>query len=275
MNMKNIGIVYHPRHEGAASLAERLCQLAREQGVGAWLESAWETGNLKTRVPGCDLVIAVGGDGTILRAAQAIMPNVIPLLGIKMGQLGFMTELSAAETIERLPEALAGGGWQDERSLLEARLNGTSDVFYALNDVVVARGAIARLIQVAVAIDDGPPSGYKADGIIVATATGSTAYSLAAGGPVLYPASADILLTPILPHPERGFSYVLPPASVVQLTIGRAQQASLTIDGHVNRTMESGDVVEVRRSQERFVFLRLHPRRPLSARLQNEFKENR
>ena len=275
MTIKRIGIIYHPRHGGAASLAEKLCQMARASGADVWLESAWEAGNLKTKIPDSGLVITVGGDGTILRAARAIMPQSIPLLGIKTGQLGFMTELTVAEALERLPEALAGGGWYDARALLEARTSqpGT-EVFFALNDVVVARGPVARLIQVAVAIDDGQSSTYRADGVIVATATGSTAYSLAAGGPVLYPVSQDMVLTPILPHPDQGYSYVLPPSSIIRLTVGRAQQASLTVDGHVSIPLNSGDSVEVRCSQEVFTFLRLHPKSPLSARLQNDFKEN-
>jgi len=153
----------------------------------------------------------------------------------------------------------------DERTMLEASLiTGVSDsnppgVFYALNDVVLARGEIAKLVQINTSIDDKPLASYRADGVILATPTGSTGYSLAAGGPVIYPQSADLLLVPIVSHLGWSHSLVLPSASTVKMQIITPNQATLSIDGHTNIPVSSGSTVIVRQSTLKTRFLRLHP----------------
>ncbi len=196
--MKRVGIVYHPLNEGAFSLAQKLADFLDTRGVSSWLCSAREGKQVTEQVTGSDLILTIGGDGTILRAAQAVVPQSIPITGINLGKLGFMTELAADEAMSKLPALLAGEGWIDERAMLEAELNTgkgqKSKRFFALNDVVIARGEIARIIHVEATIDGEPLTTYKADGVIVATATGSTGYSLAAGGPILHPNSCQFLL---------------------------------------------------------------------------------
>ena len=173
-----------------------------------------------------------------------------------------MTELGADEAMAKLPALLAGEGWIDERALLEAKFSVSdkepSSIFYALNDVVVARGAIARVVYVEASIDDEPLTTYRADGVIVATATGSTGYSLAAGSPILHPQAKEFLLLPILPHLSSAYTVVLPSTAVVKLQINTVHQAILSIDGHINLTLTNGAVVTVKHSSNRARFLRIH-----------------
>jgi NAD+ kinase len=146
--VKKVGILYHPMKKAAGNLARKLEGLLNNHSVSAWRCSAWKGEEIKTRIDGTDLVLSIGGDGTILRAAQAVANTTTPITGINLGRLGFMTELSAEEAVARLPALLAGEGQIDERAMLEAQFTGSKQIFYALNDVVLARGAIARTISV-------------------------------------------------------------------------------------------------------------------------------
>jgi len=262
--VKRVGILYHPMIEAAHSLAEKLEKFLDSNGVSAWLCSAWEGERAKAQVSGTDLILSIGGDGTILRAAQAVVPGLTPITGINLGRLGFMTELSTDEAEAKLPALLAGEGWIDERAMLEAELlptgqeHETAQMFYALNDVVVARGAISRIVYVEASIDGELLTTYRADGVIVATATGSTGYSLAAGGPILHPQAKESLLLPIVPHLGSAYTLVLPSTAVVKLRISTAHQATLSIDGHINLPLPSGAIVTIRHSSNRARFLRIH-----------------
>jgi len=263
--MKRVGILYHPMKEAAYALAKKLEEFLGSSGFPVWLCSAWEAETAKAQVNGTDLILSIGGDGTILRAAQAVVSGLTPITGINLGTLGFMTELSVAEAMGKLPALLAGEGWIDERSLLEAELfspdegHEPSGVFYALNDVVVARGAVARVIYVAASIDGEPLAIYKADGVIVATATGSTGYSLAAGGPILHPQAKESLLLPILPHLTSAYTVVLPSTATVKLLLSTTQPATLSIDGHINLPLSNGATITVKHSSNTVRFLRIHP----------------
>jgi NAD+ kinase len=257
--IKKVGILYHPMKKAAGNLARKLEGLLNNHSVSVWRCSAWEGEEIKTRVDGTDLVLSIGGDGTILRAAQALVNTTTPITGINLGRLGFMTELSAEEAIAKLPVLLAGEGQIDERAMLEARLTGSKQIFYALNDVVLARGGMARTISVEASIGDEQLATYKADGVIVATATGSTGYSLAAGGPILHPQSREFTLLPIMPHLSLAYPLVLPPETVVRLHVVTTHEATLSIDGHINLPLSSGTTLVVRSSAHRARFLRIHP----------------
>jgi NAD+ kinase len=263
MKIKKIGILYHPMVETTSSRARDLNDFLLSRGLEVWSCSAWETERAVSQLNGTDLILANGGDGTLLRAAQVALENQTPITGINMGNLGFLTEFKADEALDRLPELLAGRGWLDERTMLEARLftvepnNSPSVPFYALNDVVLARGAIAKLIQIETSIDDKPVTTHRADGVILATATGSTSYALAAGGPVLYPHSADYLLVPIVPHLTAGYSLVVPSTGVVKLKLITHNQGVLSIDGHINIPVSNGAVITIQTSAKKTRFLRL------------------
>jgi NAD+ kinase len=274
--MGKIGILYHPMIKAAHTLAEELKDFLSARGISVWLCSAWEGEKAKAQANDTDLVLTIGGDGTILRAAQMAVPGRIPITGINLGRLGFMTELSAGEAKDRLSALLAGEGWLDDRAMLEAELGATesepSRTFYALNDVVVARGAVARVVYIEASIDGQPLTTYKADGVIVATATGSTGYSLAAGGPILHPQAKEFLLLPIMPHLSPAYTMVLPATAVVSLRLTTAHQATLSIDGHINLLLSSGAVITVRHSSYTGRFLRIHPETSFYGSLEQKLK---
>jgi NAD+ kinase len=205
---------------------------------------------------------------------QSIIPGQTPIVGINLGKLGFMTELDADEAIEKLPRLLDGEGWTDERAMLQAELdsNGKKQVFHALNDVVVARGEVVRLIRVDVTIDGQSLTTYKTDALIAATATGSTGYALAARGPILYPQSRDFLLVPVAPHLSLSHPLVLQEKSEVKLRPDTYHAAVLSIDGHVNLPLASRDTVTVRRSPYVTRFLRLRPREAFYGRLEDKLR---
>jgi len=274
--VKKVGILYHPMIKAAHTLAEELQNFLTARGVSVWLCSAWEGEQARALVNNTDLILTVGGDGTILRAAQVAFSGQTPITGINLGKLGFMTELSAEEAKEKLPALLEGEGWLDERAMLEAELHATESepprTFYALNDVVVARGAVARVVYVEVSIDGEPLTTYKGDGVIVATATGSTGYSLAAGGPILHPRAKEFLLLPIMPHLSPAYTLVLPAKAVVRLRLTTTHQATLSIDGHINLPLSSGTVISVRHSSNIGRFLRIHPQSSFYGSLEQKLK---
>ena len=272
--MKKIGILYHPMNSAARSLAEELKPFLADSGVAAWLCSAWEGEQARSQLDGTELILSVGGDGTILRAAQVAVDSGTPITGINLGRLGFLTELSVDEVKDKLPALLEGKGWLDERAMLEATLeDGTT--FYALNDVVVARGAVARVVHLEASVDGQPLTTYTADGVVVATATGSTGYSLSAGGPILHPAAGEFLLLPIVPHLSLAYSLVLPETSVVKLRLTTVHEATFSVDGHINLPLVDGAVVTVRHSAKSGRFLRLRPPAAFYRLLEQKLKGKR
>ena len=273
--MKKVGVLYHPLNQRALTLARKLMQFLETRGVSCWLCSAWEGDSARKQIAGTDLIVTTGGDGTILRAAQVVAPSAVPIVGINLGKLGFMTELESGEVTEKLPALLAGEGWIDERAMLEAEVtggDGETSRLYSLNDVVAARGEVARIIYIEAIIDGQPLTTYKADGVIVATATGSTGYSLAAGGPILYPQADEFLLVPILPHLSLGYSLVLPPETVVELRIITTHKATLSIDGHISMPLASGSIITVKHSPAKTRFLRIGDKDYFYSRLERKLK---
>jgi len=252
--VKRLGILYHPRLRKARDLAGKLGALLSAQAVGSWQCSAWDEDKARSQVAGSDLILSIGGDGTILHVARIITPLAVPILGINLGRLGFMSNLSADEALSQLPRLLDGEGWIEERAMLQARVQERS--FHALNDVVV-RSTAVRLINIEVKIDGEPLSTYRVDGVILATATGSTAYSLAAGGPILNPQSKEIILQPISCHLGLSHSLVLPPQSIVKLKLINEDKAILSIDGQSDFPLPVEQEVEARLSPYSARFLRL------------------
>ncbi|MFC1928135.1 NAD(+)/NADH kinase [Chloroflexota bacterium] len=276
--MKRIGILYHPMRQAAQALAKQLEEFLGSKGLSAWLCSAWEGEKAKAQISGTDLILSVGGDGTILRAAQAAIPEPVPIIGINLGKLGFMTELSVDEAMGKLPALLEGEGWIDERSLLEAELFPAEEgqesprKFCVLNDVVVARGGVARVIYVEASIDGEPLTTYKADGVIVATATGSTGYSLAAGGPILHPQAKEFLLLPISPHLSLAYTLIPPSTATVRLRLSTTYPATLSIDGHMHLPLSDGATITLKHSSNTVRFLRIHPESSFYSSLEQRLK---
>ena len=260
LSMKRVGILYHPKLEKAKVFNRELEKLLSARDISLWLCSAWEEEKARPQVAGSDLILSIGGDGTILRAARVIAPHAVPILGINMGNLGFMTELKAAEALDKLPRLLGGEGWIEERVMLEAELVSQGKAFHALNDVVVGRGGAARLVHIETKINSEVLTTYRADGVIVATATGSTSYSLAAGGPILHPQAREILLKPVCSHLTLDKALVLPPESVIQLKVTTSHEAMLSLDGQVESPLHSGDEVKIKLSSYVARFLRIQPK---------------
>jgi len=272
--VKKVGILYHPMVEATQTKAKELEGYLDSRGISVWLCSAWDREKARAQLNDTDLIFTVGGDGTILRAAQVVVPGTTPIIGINQGKLGFMTEFNAADVPENLPPLLDKEGWIDERAMLQAELatgQGTR-IFHALNDIVVARGEIARVVRVEATIDGQYLTTYKADGVIVATATGSTGYALAAGGPILYPQSGDFLLVPVAPHLSSAYVMVLPRTAEVRLRVLTFHPATLCIDGHINLPLSSGDTITVKHSPNTARFWRVCPENSFYGSLEEKLK---
>ena len=271
--MKTVGIIYNARIPEALDLSSAIFhQLSLSED--SWLAPAEDLESLKQRANGTDLVITVGGDGTILRAAQVAAPNGIPMVGINMGRLGFMTELQVDEALTKLPKYIEdepGGGMRtEERNMIQAvvvRGNGSNGPkeagengpHHALNDVVLARGAVSRVVSIAGRIDGAQLTTFRADGVILSTATGSTGYNLAVGGPILDPLSDSFVLKPVAAHMGLTAAMVLESSAKVSLALEGYQPATLSVDGQVDHPLEPGDRVDLEQSPYKAQFLRANP----------------
>ena len=275
MNFKKVGILYHPRVETTLAKAKELETSLTMQGVTTWICSSWEKETIQSRLEGTDLLLTVGGDGTILRAVQAVIPTTIPITGINQGKLGFLTEFDAAEAIQKLSLLFTEPGWLDQRAMIQAELSSQGQeprVFHALNDVVLGRGEVARIIRIDAAIDGQPLTSYKTDALIVATATGSTGYALAARGPILHPQSRDILLVPVAPHLSLSYPLVLPETAEIQLRLNAYHAATLSIDGQINLPVSDGATVTVKRSPHVARFFRVRSEKSFYRSLEEKLK---
>jgi len=198
-------------------------------------------------------VLVLGGDGSILRAAELARAAAVPLLGVNMGGLGFLTDVTEAEALPMLRSVLAGRCELDRRMTLSAALERSGRIvrrFRALNDVVISNGSLARIVEFSVSVSGQPLASYRADGMIVATPTGSTAYSLSAGGPVVEPTVQALLVSPISPHTLSNRPVVLRPEAVVRIAVAeRERDAILTIDGQETMALAGRDVIVVARGR--------------------------
>jgi len=229
-------------------------------GASVWRASAWDEAEVSKKAHEADLLITFGGDGTIVRTARTTADHNLPILAGNLGRLGFLAELQAWEVLDRLEPLVNGHYWLEERMMLHADLEREECIFHsfeALNDVVVSRGRIARVVRVDTYVDGQFLTQYVADGVIVATPTGSTAYSLAAGGPILDPRLSDMLLTPIAPHLTVATALVLPAEASVRLELSTEYEATCSVDGQVHVPLNDGDVVTVTASRHvcRFVHM--------------------
>ncbi len=212
------------------------------------------------RLSETDLIVTVGGDGTILRGMHTASLHAIPLLGVNMGRVGFMSEIDSSEALDQMGWYLDGNGHIDRRAMLKATLGDDGeDVFHALNDVTVHRGPELRMIEVIAVIDGVELSTYRGDGLVVTTPTGSTGYTLQLGGPVMDPATSVFLLKPIAVHMSQFGGVVLDADSELKLTLDDNADAVLTIDGFTSRKMQEGDTVVLSRSERSADFLRREP----------------
>ena len=257
--MLTSAVVFHaPRSEGAASFANQLARELERGGVTSTVAEVWAEPPPKA-LETAGLVCCIGGDGTVLRAARIIVPRNIPLLGINMGRLGFLTDMSPRDCFNQVERILAEDWRLESRIMVRTDVvdsSGSSFRGDGLNDIVVSRNLPGRPIYVDVRVDGARLANYRCDGIIVATPTGSTGYSLSAGGPILAPTEHHLVMTPVSAHLALGRSLVLQPHSVVELEVTSDSGAIVSIDGQEEIPVSSGVKVAVRQSEFSTRFVR-------------------
>lgn len=257
---KRIAVLYHPHKEATHAVADDICRWLTEHGADVWLGHTWDEENVRARMADLDLVIVLGGDGSTLRAARMAAGHDVPLLGVNMGRLGFLSEMTPANWQKVLPRVLAGEAWREQRMMLKAetwRGHKRLGEHLALNDVVISRGSLARVVWLRTKIDGDQVATYVADGLTISTPTGSTAYALAVGGPILPPELRNILVIPIAPHLTLNRAIVLAEGSVIRIEVGTDHQAILTVDGQFEFELENGDEIQISASEHHSQFLRL------------------
>jgi NAD+ kinase len=246
-----IGFAYNPTSEAAVDLRERAEGWCRMHGIEHWAAQAQDFDLLCRELASTDVLLVLGGDGTLLRAARAVIQVDVPLLGVNLGKIGFLSKVEASELEPVLVKLTTGDYTIDPRMALEARIlkGGREDdpaVHHALNDIVVARGALARVTRLDVAIGPTHVATFIADGLVVSSPTGSTGYSFSAGGPIVAPDSRNLIVTPIAAYLSTLRSVVVGPDQVIRCRIVDATEAIVSIDGREDLPAAVGDVVEVR-----------------------------
>ena len=264
--MKAIAIFYQGRKQATSDVANQLIPFLQKEG--------YEVRSIDTRyegeetpdpsLKGVDLALVLGGDGTILHAARICAFANVPILGVNFGRVGFLTELEPGEVLAKLPLYLNRDEsvWIDTRAMLHASLHqdGHHEEFLALNDIVIARGTWPRVVQIQTWVDEYFYNTTYADGIIISTATGSTAYNLAVDGPLLHPQVQSTVITPIAPHLASDRSLILPPEARIKMQIfTNSQDGVFSADGQMNREIKDGAAITVHKSQYVTQFLRRRP----------------
>ncbi|MBI4505984.1 MAG: NAD(+)/NADH kinase [Chloroflexi bacterium] len=275
-----VGVVYQPQHPAAQELAARVREIVAQEGQAVWAGSVWDVADLKANSVGLSLVVALGGDGTILRVGRVVAVHGVPLLGVNLGRLGFLSELEPGDVDAALPSYLRGDCWVEERTMVRATVRASADgpptqSYDALNEVLVGRGGLSRIVRLSLSVDGAPYATYRADGLIVATPTGSTAYALAAGGPVLSPYVPALVLIPVAPHLSLARALVVPDQATVQVSLAADHQAVLSVDGQVDVPIDDGALVEISASPYRCRFLRRGERADFYRRLGEKLRHLR
>ena len=251
LTVQRIGFAYNPTNEAALELRERAAGWCLVRGIDHWAAQANEFAALCDELPSTDVLVVLGGDGTFLRAARAVIEVDVPILGINLGKVGFLSKAEAIELEPVLVRLVAGEFRIEERMALEARIlpagrESAAIVHRALNDIVIARGALARVCHLDVAIGPSHLATFIADGLVVSSPTGSTGYSFSAGGPVVDPESRNLIVTPIAGYLSAVRSVVVGPRQIVRCRVVSAHEALVSIDGREDIPIAVGDEVEVR-----------------------------
>jgi NAD+ kinase len=258
-DVKAVGIIAKPKVPQAAAIVPGLLDWLRERGIEVLCDevTAAYGGNCvglprEEVAAGADLLVVLGGDGTLLAAARALRGRDVPLFPVNLGGLGFLTAITTDEIGPELERAFRGEHRIGRRRMLNAEvLRGEARIaqYEALNDVVITKSSIARMIDLDAYVDSNFVTSYKADGLIICTPTGSTAYSLSAGGPIIFPRVDAFCITPICPHMLTNRPVILPDASVIEVRNKSGDgETFLTIDGQVGEPLKCGDRVVARRS---------------------------
>ncbi len=262
---KRIGILAHPQRTGAGPVGELVKAALHERGLDCWLRTTWDADSTNHLIADSDLVIAIGGDGAMLRTARLCAPFNVPVFGINTGHLGFLTEARGDAWEPAIEALLSGQFWIERRMMITSEAwhgDQALGTFEALNDVVISRGLIAHSVLLETYIDGDWATTYAADGLIVATPTGSTAYAMAVGGPILPPELKNILVVPVAPHLSMDRPMVLSEGATIEVVITPETQTdvTLTVDGELTVMLQPNDCVIVRASERISQFVRLRDR---------------
>ena len=256
--MKKIGIICKTGISEPIEILKKLLPWLKQKGFEPIIDRDSASvidseGCPRSQIPTqSDMIIVMGGDGTMLSVCRLVGEREIPILGVNIGGLGFLTEVQRGEIYDVLEKVLKGECPIEERLMLEAHVYRDNKIiaeYVAMNDVVVNKGALARIIDLETYIDRDYVTTFKADGVIVATPTGSTAYALSAGGPILYPTLKSIMLAPICPHMLTNRPIVLPDNVLVEMILrSPAEDVFLTVDGQVGFSLNLNDIIEVKKA---------------------------
>ena len=258
--IKKIGIVANIAKEKSPVYTAALREWILKRGLEVYLEEGiaakigFPPGVEKTKLwTTVDLLVVFGGDGTILRTARLVRKRDVPIVGINLGGFGYLTEVNLNEMYAAMELILAGDFQLEKRMMLDVEIQGGGEPFRegtVLNDVVINRGNLSRIVELETTVDGSYLTTFKADGLIIATPTGSTAYSLAAGGPIVFPELNSIIINPICPHTLTNRPVLLPESAEVRVSLcTREQGATVTLDGQVSFTVKYGDSVTIRKSR--------------------------
>lgn len=259
MDIKKVGVIANVEKEKSPEYALILKRWLVERGVTVFFEEALarksgEERGLDRRklVQTADMIVVFGGDGTLLRTARAAREVDIPIVGINMGGFGYLTEINLNEMIGAMEMILRGDCRIERRMMLDAAISRERQPVKErtlLNDVVIHRGNLSRMVEMETIVNDCYLTTFKADGLIISTPTGSTAYSLSGGGPIVFPEQALIILNPICPHTLTNRPIILPEDATVKIILWtREQGATVTLDGQVSYTVKDGDTIAIRKS---------------------------
>ena len=265
--IETVGIISKPGSSQAALIVPQLLSWLSQRGISVRYDTetagyaGCQDGLERTEVPeGCQLIIVLGGDGTLLSAARAIGGREIPLFAVNLGGLGFLTAITVDDIYPELERAFRGEHRIGRRRMLQCELwrgNAKLAAYDALNDVVITKASLARMIDLETFVDNHFVCAYKADGLIIATPTGSTAYSLSAGGPIIFPTVAAIAITPICPHMLTNRPVIVADSSVIQMISHADNDAAyLTIDGQVGEPLKKEDCIVCRSSPKALSLIR-------------------
>ncbi len=265
--MTRIGFVVHDRRPEAAALAADLERFLVDAGHHVRTAGAVAAGFDATFVDGIDFVVSLGGDGTMLRSVELVAGGGVPILGVNLGQLGYLTEVEPDAAVVAVQRVLDGDYTVHHRMLLDVSVvrSGATEAdpalgVLALNEAVLERAGSGHTVRLDVRIDGSVFTPYEADALIVATPTGSTAYAFSARGPIIAPDHDALLITPVSPHMLFDRSLVLGPASVVELEVAGGRKATLTVDGRIHAGLFDGDVVRCTAAAQRAQLIQLGPR---------------
>ncbi len=261
--MKTVAVVVKRGSAEAVALAQQVKARFPDLELLAEPELAeaigWPAATEEEMSRRAELILVLGGDGTLIHAARMVRGRAVPIMGVNLGSLGFLTEVPRSELFTRLPEVISGKARLHTRMKLACRLHRGGKVIVedeVLNDVVINKGALARIADHEVSLDGQFMTTFKSDGVIVATPTGSTAYALAAGGPILHPALECAVVAPICPHALTQRPFVVPGDQVVTVVLrSPVADVYLTLDGQTGHALQQGDRLEVRRSPNRTILV--------------------